>query len=257
MEPQGAVATATAPVAVMAPAEVDVKPDTTPALMRILRGDHQALYAITATLAGQEADERRAWETAIRSMTGAIVDRAIGEGWLDFPTGNPFWDTFTVTQCRAIAGALAAAGHRFDGIDGWTDGRIPNYRDLTIAVADAALEPRRIRAWPTQEEIDDLYIEVTTAPDEFLATNAPEPRARGGTGPGRARRPGACPAVGRLGSRPAESSSRRFLRRATASDHAIRAPGLVAAELGAPDAPCPASLSADVGPSPVGRPRSR
>ncbi len=174
MEPQGAVAIATAPVAVMAPAELEMKPDTTPALIRILRGDHQTLYAITATLAGQEADERRAWETAVRSMTSAIVDRAIGEGWLDFPTGNAFWDTFTVTQCRAIAGALAASGHRFDGIDGWTDGRIPNYRDLTIAVADAALEPRRIRAWPTQEEIDDLYIEVTAAPDEFLATNAPE-----------------------------------------------------------------------------------
>lgn len=171
---QGAVATATAPVAVMAETAVEAKPDATPALIRILRGDHQALYAITAALAGQEADERRAWETAIRSMTSAIVDRAIGEGWLDFPTGNPFWDTFTVTQCRAIAGALAAAGHRFDGIDGWTDGRIPNYRDLTIAVADAGLEPRRIRAWPTQEEIDDLYIEVTAAPDEYLATNAPE-----------------------------------------------------------------------------------
>ncbi|MES2209630.1 MAG: hypothetical protein V4515_05530 [Chloroflexota bacterium] len=147
--------------------------DETPALTRILRGDHHALYAITAALAGVHVADRRSWETAIRSMTDSIVAAAITEGWLDFPVGNPFWDTFTIAQCRAIAGALATTGHRFDGIDGWAESRIPSYRDLTIAVADAGLEPRRIRAWPTQEEIGDLYLEVTAAPDEYLATHAP------------------------------------------------------------------------------------
>ncbi|MEO8463028.1 MAG: hypothetical protein ABI555_07435, partial [Chloroflexota bacterium] len=76
-------------------------------------------------------------------------------------------------QCRDIAGALAAAGHRFDGIDGWADGRVPSYRDLTYAVAAIGLEPRRIRAWPTQDEIGDLYLEVTSAPDDYLQTTAP------------------------------------------------------------------------------------
>jgi hypothetical protein len=59
-------------------------------------------------------------------------------------------------------------------VDGWADGLVPTYRDLTIAVAAAGLEPRRIRAWPTQDEIGELYREVTVAGDDFLVTHAPE-----------------------------------------------------------------------------------
>ena len=147
--------------------------DETPALLRILRGDDRALFATAAVLAGADEADRRAWQAAIMSLTGAIVDRAIGSGWLDFPVGNPFWDTFTTDQCRGIAAALAATGHRFDGVDGWKDDRAPNHRDLTIAVAAAGLEPRRIRAWPTQDEIGSLYLEVTAAADDFLAAHAP------------------------------------------------------------------------------------
>ncbi|TAL10591.1 MAG: hypothetical protein EPO00_04395 [Chloroflexota bacterium] len=147
--------------------------DETPALTRILRGDHHALFAVASALAANDSMDQRAWERAIRSVTDAIVARTIAAGCLDFPVGNPFWDTFTVPQCRDIAGALAAAGHRFDGVDGWEHGRVPNYRDLTIAVAGAGLEPRRVRSWPTQEEMDDLYLNVTAAPDEFVAVRAP------------------------------------------------------------------------------------
>jgi hypothetical protein len=147
--------------------------DETPALLRILRGDSRALFATAAVLAGADEADRRAWQTAIMSLTGAVVDRAIGSGWLDFPVGNPFWDTLTTDQCREIAAALAATGHRFDGVDGWEDDRAPNHRDLTIAVAAAGLEPRRIRAWPTQDEIGSLYLEVTAAADDFLAAHAP------------------------------------------------------------------------------------
>ncbi len=147
--------------------------DETPALTRILRGDHHALSAAVATLAGEDLAARRAWETELLGVTGAIVGRTIDAGCLDFPVGNPFWDTFTTAQCRDISGALGAAGHRFDGIDGWADGRVPSYRDLTYAVAAIGLEPRRIRAWPTQDEIADLYLEVTSAPDDYLQTTAP------------------------------------------------------------------------------------
>lgn len=171
-------AMADAPMAVASPdapaSEADIASiDETPALTRILRGDHHALFAVAAVLAADDSMNRRTWERAIRSVTDAIVARTIAAGCLDFPVGNPFWDTFTVPQCRDIAGALAAAGHRFDGVDGWEHGRVPNYRDLTIAVAGAGLEPRRVRSWPTQEEMDDLLMEVTAAPDEFVAVRAP------------------------------------------------------------------------------------
>ncbi len=168
-EPEGSTPSAPHHGPEVEPAE----PDETPALVRILRGDHDALSAIAAILAGADERERRAWQAAVMSFTGGIVERAIGAGWLDFPTGNPFWDTFTIEQCREIAAGLAATGHRFDGVEGWQDNRIPNYRDLTNAVAAAGLEPRRIRAWPTQEEIGRLYLEVSAAADDYLTSHAP------------------------------------------------------------------------------------
>jgi hypothetical protein len=146
---------------------------TAPGLVRILRGDHHALFAVTAVLAGDDAAERRPWHATLMAFANAVAGGAVGAGWLDVPVGNPFWDTFTLSQCRTIAAALAGAGHRFDGVDGWADGHVPTYRDLTMAVASAGLEPRRIRAWPTQEEIAGLYREVTVAGDDYIRTHAP------------------------------------------------------------------------------------
>jgi hypothetical protein len=148
--------------------------DATPAIIRILRGDHRVLLRTVEVLAGADDAMRRPWQAAIVALTESLIRGAIGRGVLAFPVGNPFWDTFTTSQCRAIAGALAASGFRFDGIDGWADERIPNYRDLTAAVAVAGLEPRRIRAWPTQEQIAGLYGDVTVAADEFLVRHSPD-----------------------------------------------------------------------------------
>jgi hypothetical protein len=158
---------------IAAPAPGTATHDPTPAILRILRGDHRALLATVEALAGEDEAMRRPWQAAVTGLAESIIDRAIGRGILDFPIGNPFWDTFTTEQCRTIAAALASTGHRFDGIDGWADGRIPGYRDLSAAVAAAGLEPRRIRHWPTQEAIALLYREVTVAADEDLAAQSP------------------------------------------------------------------------------------
>jgi hypothetical protein len=148
--------------------------DETPAVIRILRGDHRALLRTVEVLAGTDEAMRRPWQAAITELAEAVVRRAIDRGILDFPVGNAFWDSFTTSQCRAIASALAATGFRFDGMDAWADERIPAYRDLADAVAASGLEPRRIRAWPTQDEIGALYSEVTVAADEYLADHSPE-----------------------------------------------------------------------------------
>jgi hypothetical protein len=148
--------------------------DATPALIQILRGDQRALIRTVAVLAGADVAMRRPWQAAITGLAEAVIRRAIAQGILDFPVGNPFWDTFTTGQCRTIAAALAATGYRFDGIDGWEDERLPSYRDLTAAVAAAGVEPRRIRAWPTKEEIAALCREVTVAADEYFAVQVPE-----------------------------------------------------------------------------------
>lgn len=162
----------TEPVRETEPASAET-PDETPAIARILRGDYRALLAIVFLMAGDDDAARRPWFTALRGMADAVSKRAILDGCLDFRVGNPFWDTFTIDQCRLIAGALAAAGFRFDGVGAWEDGRVPGYRDLTAAVAGAGLEPRRIRAWPTREEIAALYTGATAASDEYLLAHAP------------------------------------------------------------------------------------
>jgi len=151
-----------------------IEADATPAIIRILRGDQRALLETVAVLAGADVAMRRPWQAAITALADGVINRAIAHGVLDFPVGNPFWDSFTTEQCRTIAAALAAAGYRFDGIDGWADERAPSYRDLATAVAAAGLEPRRIRAWPTTDEIAALCREVTVAADDFLAAQAPE-----------------------------------------------------------------------------------
>lgn len=168
-EPEDSAARAAGPGA-----DEAIPVDATPAIIRILRGDQRALLASIAALAGADVAMRRPWQAAITGLAEAVIRRAIAHGILDFGVGNPFWDTFTTGQCRTIAAALAATGYRFDGIDGWEDERLPSYRDLTAAVAAAGLDPRRIRAWPTNEEIAALYREVTVAADEFLATHVPE-----------------------------------------------------------------------------------
>ncbi len=148
--------------------------DPTPGIVRILRGDHRALLAVVAELAGEDTAERRPWQAALMGLADVLVDRASAAGWLDFPVGNPFWDTFTTQQCRDIAEALALAGYRLDRAGGWADGHRPGYRDLAAAVAAIGIEPRRIRAWPTQEEIDHLVDTVTIAADEFVSEHAPD-----------------------------------------------------------------------------------
>ncbi|TAK00056.1 MAG: hypothetical protein EPO36_09950 [Chloroflexota bacterium] len=160
-----------APAARVATAEAV---DVTPAIIRILRGDHRVLLRVVEELAGADDAMRRPWQAAIVGLAESLIRGAIQAGTLTFPVGNPFWDTFTTAQCRTIAGSLAASGFRFDGIDGWADDHVPTYRDMTAAVAVAGTEPRRIRAWPTQEQIAGLYREVTVAADDFLVRRSPD-----------------------------------------------------------------------------------
>ena len=91
--------------------------------------------------------------------------------------GTAFWDTFTVEQCRLIVAALRTKGYGYDGRSGWTDLRVPAYRDLTNAMADIGVEPRRVRAWPNQSEIAALFIGARPAPEELLAAAGPDYRA--------------------------------------------------------------------------------
>ena len=141
----------------------------TPRIFRLLRGDRSAMTEVVTAMAGQDPDERKRWQLAVSDLVDAIVADSIAASALNFPETHPFWGPFTLTQDRDIASALASLGYRFDGLGGWVDGRIPSQRDLSLAVGYAGLDPMRIRHWPNETEMLELFADVTVAADEHLA----------------------------------------------------------------------------------------
>jgi hypothetical protein len=146
-------------------------------LERILRGEHRAMVEVVDAVAGQDSVRRRDWELLLGGLVEGMADMAVQESVVDFPMGTAFWDTFTVEQCRHVVAALASMGYHYDGRAGWVEHHVPVYRDLSIALADIGVDPRRVRAWPNQAEIAALFVGARPAPEELLAAAGPEYRA--------------------------------------------------------------------------------
>ena len=137
-------------------------------IIKLLRGDREALGRLVAKLAGDDPDERRRWQIAIGGLLEAVIARSIEASAFDFPTEHAFWGPFTRLQCRDIAAALASLGYKHDGFGGWAEDRMPTQRDLSLAVGYAGLDPMRIRHWPSEADMGDLLRNVTVAADEYI-----------------------------------------------------------------------------------------
>jgi hypothetical protein len=143
-----------------------------PIILRVLRGDRSARDRLVATVAGDDPAAAGEWQIRIAQLVDAIVARAIEAGYLDLPDDAPFWGLFSAHERRDIVGALSALGYRFDGLGGFADARVPVPRDLSLAVGYAGLDRMRIRAWPQEDELAQLYARATVAADEWLAAEA-------------------------------------------------------------------------------------
>jgi len=143
--------------------------DEEPAILKLLRGDRDAMDRVVTALAGTAPTERRHWQLALSGLVDAILARAIEASALEFPADHPFWSLFSPAQSRDVATALASFGYRFDGLGGFVDGRVPGQRDLSLAVGYAGFDPMRIRRWPNEAEATELYRGVAVAAGEFLA----------------------------------------------------------------------------------------
>jgi hypothetical protein len=172
----GAVAVAEAPAHAPSLDEAHRQPAPFSPLERMLRGEHRAMVEVVDGVAGQDGARRRDWELLLGGLVEAMSDMATRESVIDFPMGTSFWDTFTVEQCRHIVTALASMGFRYDGRSGWVEHHVPVYRDLSMALADIGVDPRRIRAWPNQADIAALFSGARPAPDELLAAAGPDYR---------------------------------------------------------------------------------
>ncbi len=142
-------------------------------LERMLHGEHRAMAEVLDLVAGPDSQRRREWEQLLGGLVEAMAAVAVRESVIDFPMGTAFWDSFTIEQCRRIVGALASMGYAYDGRDGWVDSRTPAYRDLSTALADVGIDPRRIRAWPNSADIAGLFVGARPAPEELLAAAGP------------------------------------------------------------------------------------
>lgn len=144
----------------------------TPTIFRLVRGDRSALIALVERLSSGDTAARRRWQGALTGLVDGIVAVSIEAGALVFPSGHHFWGMFTETQDREIAQALSSLGHRFDGLGGFVDDRVPSQRDLALALGYAGIDPMRMRPWPTETEMAVLYKDVTVAADQHLAVTA-------------------------------------------------------------------------------------
>lgn len=143
-----------------------------PRIFRLLRGDRAALTELVTAVAGEDPEARRQWQTAFVDLVDAILADSIAAGSLDFPVEHPFWGAFTLEQDREISAALSSLGFRFDGLGGWVDDRVPTQRDLSLSLGYAGLDPMRIRHWPSEVEMSELYRDVQVAAAEHLAGSA-------------------------------------------------------------------------------------
>ena len=140
-------------------------------IVRVLRGDRAAGDELAARLAAGDPGAEPAWRTRIDALTAAVCSRAIDEGYLDLPDTG-FWRPFTGGERREVIVALSALGFRYDGMDGFADGRPPMQRDLALAVGYAGLDRMRIRAWPDDPGLAGLFADAAVAADEWLADRA-------------------------------------------------------------------------------------
>jgi hypothetical protein len=156
------------------PPELELEPTGPgePRILRILRGDSDALHRTAAELAGADLEARARWQLALSGLSDAIVAVAMDAGAVDLPDDDPFWAPFDRMQRREILRALASLGYRYDGLGRFADERVPGQRDLSLAVGYAGLDPMRIRRWPNEREMTQLLRGASVAADEYLAEAA-------------------------------------------------------------------------------------
>ncbi len=140
-----------------------------PRIFRLLHGDREAMQTMVAALGGDDDGERRRWQASLSDLVDAILADSLAANALQFPPEHAFWGPFDRAQSRDIVGALSSLGYRFDGRGGWVDDRVPSQRDLSLALGYAGIDPMRMRQWPTEVQMRDLFADVQMSAAEHLA----------------------------------------------------------------------------------------
>ncbi len=146
--------------------------DRVPLILRVLRGDRAAREDLVGLVASGDEAGGAEWQVRIARFVDAVTARAIEDGYLATDPENPFWRLFTDEERHEIVQALSALGFRFDGMRGFADDRVPSARDLSLAVGYAGLDRMRIRSWPGETALAELFAGASVRADLWLADQA-------------------------------------------------------------------------------------
>jgi hypothetical protein len=142
------------------------------ALSAVLRREPDAIASVAAS-AARGPEEAIRFAALLGDLADVVATRAADAGFVD-TVGYGFWHEFDVIEGRAVVEALAALGFRFDLRDGFVDDLVPAQRDLSLAVAYAGLDPRRLRRWPAERELAALFQGAAVASERYLLASAPQ-----------------------------------------------------------------------------------
>jgi hypothetical protein len=143
-----------------------------PVILRVLGGEAGAREQLVEGLAAGDPAQTAAWHVRIASFVDAVTARAIEDGYIEVREDDPFWRLFSGEEQREIVQALSALGFRFDGMHGFADDRAPTARDLSLAVGYAGLDRMRVRNWPGEAGLAELFDGAVVRADLWLATQA-------------------------------------------------------------------------------------
>ncbi|HEX7492413.1 MAG TPA: hypothetical protein VF337_11990 [Candidatus Limnocylindrales bacterium] len=152
---------------------VDLRSPEPQVIVRLMRREGRAITALATRLAGSDPTTRSRWGLLISSFVDSVVASAMDDACVDFPGDNQFWAQFEPVQAREVIRGLAALGFRYDGFEGFADGRVPTQRDLSMAVGNAGLLPARVHYWPKTDEAEGLFRGIRVSADTFIAMRAP------------------------------------------------------------------------------------
>ncbi len=158
-------------------AESPQAPETGPtpdsAFHALMGGDRQVMLGLALNLAEETGIEAGRLQLLLLEFREQVAARALDVHEFAFPQAHPFWSQFSPDGARRVANGFSSMGYKFDGVDGWVEGRAPTLRDLALALSYCGYDPRTLRRPAGQAAIDALWQGTRVLAQEYLLASAP------------------------------------------------------------------------------------
>ncbi len=135
--------------------------------------DADTLRGLAGRMADLTGGQTSRWSLMLQAFADTLVGSAILHDRLRFDRAHPLWAQLTPGEARAVMGRLRDLGFRYDQLDGWYGDRVPQPRDLALALAYAGIEPVAMRPLPSTADLARLPASLSVATLDHLLDEAP------------------------------------------------------------------------------------